>query len=157
MNEPSKIPLVRQVISILSSNREDAFATQRKRCEHLTIAAIILHNRFGLQKWENLKQKHVDELVRTWKVVDTGHRVIEGKLSNLRWLLAKIGKPNLLPRMNADLGIEPGLRHTRAGKVISPDQLQEKLGRISDPVVKAMIMLGRHLGLRFKEAALFRP
>ncbi len=155
MNE--NLPLMRQAISILAANREDSYATQRKRSEHLGNMAEILHNRFGLQKWDNLKQKHVDEIVRTWKFVDTGHRTIEGKLANLRWLLGKIGKPNLLPRSNAELGIEPGPRYTRAGKTIADVELAEKLARIGDPRVRAMITLGRYLGLRFKEASLFRP
>lgn len=155
MNE--NLPLARQLISILAANREDSHATQRKRAEHLGNVAEILHCRFGLQKWDNLRQKHVDEIVRTWKFLDKGHRTIEGKLSNLRWLLHKIGKPNLLPRSNAELGIEPGPRYTRAGKTVADEELAKKLALIADLRVRAMIGLARHVGLRFKEACLFRP
>jgi hypothetical protein len=143
-------PLHRQLISVMAANREDSFATQRSRKEHLAGVATLLHSHFGLQKWDNLKMKHVDEIVRTWKQQDNGRRAIEGKLSNLRWLVRKIGKANLVPWTNAELGIEPG-------KIISDADLREMLARVPDPRVRAMMLLARHLGLRFEEASLFRP
>ncbi len=150
-------PLERQLISILAVNREDSYATQRKRGWVLSSAARALHERFGLQKWANLGAKHVAAIVEAWKAGDRGHRDIEGKLSHLRWLVRKIGKANLVPRSNAELGIEPGPRHTRAGKVISDERFEEKLSAVPDERIRVMMLLARHLGLRFKEAALLRP
>jgi site-specific recombinase XerC len=149
--------LERQLISILAANREDAFSTQRKRGWVLSSAARALHERFGLQKWSNLGAKHVEAVVEAWKAADHGRRDLESKLTHLRWLVRKIGKANLVPRSNADLGIEPGPRHTRAGKVISDERFEEKLAAVPDERIKVMMLLARHLGLRFKEAALFRP
>ncbi len=151
------LPLERQVISILAANRENAFATQRKRGYELCRAARSLHERFGLQKWDNLKAKHVAHLVQTLKAEDRGRRGIEEKLSHLRWLVLKIGKANLVPRSNRELGVLPGPRHTRAGKVIADDRLAELLEAVPDERIRAMMLLARHLGLRFREAALFRP
>jgi hypothetical protein len=54
------------------------------------------------------------------------------------------------------LGIAPGPRHTRQGKVISEEKLAEVLEKIGDPRIQAMILLARNLGMRFEEAALFR-
>lgn len=127
MEQPNT-PLERQLISIFASNREDAYGTQRKRGWHLTSAARDLVARFGLQKWDNLKTKHVAYLVDRYKAEDTGRRSIEEKLSHLRWLVQKIGKANLLPRTNAELGVKPGARHTRAGK-IPRRQVPEDPGR----------------------------
>ncbi len=157
MTAPLDTPLHRQLVSILAANREDSYATQRKRGDHLENAALILHSRFGLQKWDNLKQKHVEHIIHEWKRTDLGHRAIDEKLSHLRWLVRKIGKANLVPRTNAELEIEPGPRHTRAGKIIADADLREKLSKVSDPRVRAMMLLARHLGMRFEEAALFRP
>ena len=157
MNKNSNLPLERQLISILAANREDSYATQRKRGYILGQAARALHQRFGLQKWGNLKEKHIAHVAESWKAEDTGRRSIEEKLSHLRWLVRKIGKGNLVPRTNAELGIEPGPRHTRAGKVVSDEAFGRMLEAVGDERVKAMMLLARHLGLRFKEAALFRP
>jgi hypothetical protein len=156
LNAPPS-PLERQLISILAQNREDSYATQRKRGYILARAAGLIHERFGLQKWDNLKAKHVADVVGAWKLEDNERRSIEEKLSHLRWLVRKIGKANLVPRTNAELGIEPGPRHTRAGKVIPDARLSEMLAAVPDERVRTMMLLARHVGLRFKEAALFRP
>lgn len=153
----SAIPLERQVASLLAANREDSYATQRKRGYALGSAAKLLHERFGLQKWENLGQKHVAHVVETWKADDTGRRSIDEKLSHLRWLVAKIGKANLVPRSNLELGVEPGPRHTRAGKTVSDEAFAQSLLHVQDEQIRAMMLLARHLGLRFREAALLRP
>lgn len=150
-------PLQDQLVSLFARNREDSFATQRKRAWCLGAAARTLTERFGLQKLENLKQKHVEYLVEQWKETDTGRRSIEEKLTHLRWLLHKIGKPILLPRSNRELGIEPGPRHTRAGQIVTQDRLAEVLAGIADARIRSAVLLARHLGLRFKEAMLFRP
>jgi site-specific recombinase XerC len=155
--EHPDLPLERQLISILAANREGAYETQRKRSDQLAGVAGTLHEQFGLQKWANLGAKHVAFVVERWKVEDTGRRTIEGQLSHLRWLVRKIGKANLLPRTNAELGVEPGPRHTRAGKFVPEEKLAEILGGVTDPRLRMAILLGRHLGLRNREAMLFRP
>jgi hypothetical protein len=157
MKYPHNLPLERQLITVLAANREDSYATQRKRGYILAKVARTLHERFGLQKWDNLKEKHVAHVVETLKTEDRGHRGIEEKLSHLRWLVRKIGKANLVPRWNKDLGVELGPRHTRAGKVVPEDRFAQMLQEIPDERVRTMMLLARHLGLRFKEAALFRP
>jgi site-specific recombinase XerC len=153
-----KTPLEQQLISILAANREDAYGTQRKRGGELSQAARAIHEHFGLQKWANLGAKHVAFVVDTWKARYAGKRTLDQKLTHLRWLVRKIGKANLLPRGNRELGIEPGPRYTRAGKFIVQERLLEILGGVADdPRRRMAVLLGRHLGLRFREAMLFRP
>src|SRR5438552_4198318 len=125
MHPLSVNPLERQLISILAANREDSYATQRKRGYVLASVAATLRQRFGLQKWDNLKAKHILQIVDKWKSQDQGRRGIEEKLSHLRWMVRKIGKANLVPRSNAELGVEAGPRHTRAGKVIPVDRFAQ--------------------------------
>lgn len=157
MSETPSLPLERQLVSILAANREDSFATQRKRSTILSATARHIVDRFGLQKWDNLKQKHVSAVIVNWKAADHGCRSIEEKLTHMRWLLQKIGKPNLLPRTNRELGVEPGPRYTRAGNIVSEDRYQQLVSSMHDPRVQAMLLLARELGLRFKEASLLRP
>jgi len=157
MKEPNT-PLERQLISILAANREDAYGTQRKRSGELSQAARGLHDHFGLQKWANLGAKHVAYVVESWKAQYAGKRTLDQKLTHFRWLVRKIGKANLLPRENRELGIEPAPRYTRAGKFLSEERLREILdGVADDPRRRMAVLLGRHLGLRFREAMLFRP
>jgi site-specific recombinase XerC len=157
MGEIPSLPLERQLVSIFAANREDAFETQRARACALIGVAQMIHEKFGLQKWANLGEKHVAHVISTWKSEDTGRRSLDCKLSHLRWLVRKIGKANLVPRSNAELGVEPGPRKTRAGKCISDEQLQTYLAALDDPRMRAAIKLGRYLGMRCREAMLFRP
>jgi len=150
-------PLERQLVSILAANREDSYNTQRARAWGLRSVVSILHEKFGLQKWANLGGKHVAHVVETWKTEDAGKRSIEGKLTHLRWLVRKIGKANLVPRSNAELGVEPGPRKTRAGKTVSGEKLGAILGALEEPRLRAAVRLARYLGMRFREAMLFRP
>ena len=150
-------PLIRQLISILAAHREKSCAAQRKRGWALKDAVRRITAEFGLQKLDNLGLKHVRFVIESWKAEDRGRRAIEEKLTYLRWLVAKIGKQNLIPRRNRDLGIEPGPRFTRAGHVVSEAKVLSVLARLKDPRLRAMIGLARELGLRFEEAALFRP
>src|SRR2546426_10242981 len=108
MIQNPNLPLERQLISVLAQNREDSYATQRKRGTILGNVARKFHEKFGLQKWDNLGAKHVAHVVEAMKTEDRGRRGIEEKLSHLRWLVRKIGKANLVPRSNAALGVEPG-------------------------------------------------
>ncbi len=157
MKELPSLPLERQLVSIFAANREDAFETQRARACALNGVARMLHEEFGLQKWANLGQKHIDHVIERWKAEDTGHRSIEGKLSHLRWLVRKIGKANLVPRSNAELGVEPGPRKTRAGKTVSDERMATILAALEDPRMRMAIHLGRYVGMRAREAMLFRP
>jgi len=151
-------PLERQLIPILAANREGGYGTQRARSGNLARAAQALHERFGLQKWANLGAKHVAFLVEKWKAEDTRRRSIDAQLTQLRWLVRKIGKANLMPRENRELGVEPGPRYTRAGKFVVQSRLEEILGGVAGDSRRRMaILFGRYLGLRFREAMLFRP
>jgi hypothetical protein len=157
MGETPSRPLERQLVSMFAANREDAFETQRARASALMGVARMLHEKFGLQKWANLGAKHVAFVIETWKAENTGRRSIENKLTQLRWLVRKIGKANLVPRSNRELGIEPGPRYTRAGKTISDERLAEILAAVTEPRLRMAILLARYVGMRFKEAMLFRP
>ncbi len=150
-------PLERQVIKLMSENREDSHGMQRQRSNHLKEACRIIETKFGLQKLANLGAKHVAAVVAAWKEAHAGKRVLENKLADLRWMVRKLGKQNLMPRSNKDLGIEPGARHTRAGKVVSAETWQAIQNAVQHPVVLAQLQLARCFGMRFEETALFRP
>lgn len=157
MDSPLNLPLERQLASIMARNPDGSYSTQDKRSDTLMSVARFLHEKYGLQKWDNLKLKHVTAVIEKWKSEDAGRRSIDQKLSHMRWLVRHIGKANLMPKTNRELGVEPGPRHTRAGKTISDQTFNKWLADLKDERIQAMLHLGRELGLRFEEAALFRP
>jgi len=153
----SNSPLERQVIRVMAENPEDGKGAQRQRSNHLKEACRIVEAKFGLQKLSNLGAKHVAAVVALWKEAHAGKRVLENKLANLRWMVRKIGKQNLMPRSNKELGVTPGARHTRAGKIVSETTWQAIQNAVQHPVVHAQLLLARYFGMRFEETALFRP
>lgn len=150
-------PLERQLIKVLAENREDSNAMQRQRGNHLKEACRIVETKFGLQKLANLGAKHIAAVVAPWREAHAGKRVLENKLADLRWLCRKIGKQNLMPRSNKELGVDAAARHTRAGKIVSPETWQAIKNAVHHPVVLAQLLLARYFGMRFEETALFRP
>ncbi len=146
-----------QLVKILKQNPENSHETRRQRFQALREAAEFLAEKYGLLKLRNLKPKHVEALVEHWKASESSRGTIQNKLSHLRWLADKLGKTRLIPESNRDLGIETRERHTRAGKTIGDERLSRIVSDLADPKARLMVLMGRHFGMRFKEAALFRP
>ena len=149
-------PLDAQLITLLKTHQEDSYETRRKREDTLRETCRLIAEKFGLQKLDNLSRKHVLQVVETWKQSGNRERTIANKLTHLRWLVRKIGKQNLLPTENSKVGVEPGPRYTHAGEVVAPEVFTAALNQ-AGMREKALLMLGREFGMRFKEAALFRP
>ncbi|MBI4566222.1 MAG: hypothetical protein HY716_16170 [Planctomycetes bacterium] len=149
-------PLERQLIRIVSERRENSFATRRKRFYELRAMGRAIKFRFGLQKWDHLGRKHVKFLVDQWKSSGLEPRSIEQKLTHLRWFLKAIGKPNLLPRTNAELGLAPGPRYTRQGKAVSDAKFNEVFNAVGDPRIQALCRTPDYAELGIIAAALWR-
>jgi hypothetical protein len=144
-----------QLVKILKQNPENGFETRRKRQAALMQACGILFEDFRLQSLRNLKPKHVKRLLQAWAHVSPGETA--NRMAHLRWLANKLGKMLLIPESNRDLGIERRVRHERAGKFVAPDRFEEILARLRRENDRLQLMSGRWFGMRFKEAALFRP
>jgi len=148
-------PLTDQLVKILKQNPENGFETRRKRQAALLRACRILFAEFGLQSLRNLKPKHVKRLLGAWAHLSPGE--IANQMAHLRWLADKLGKTRLIPESNHELRIGRRVRYERAGKFVAPDRFEEILARLGRENDRLQLISGRWFGMRFKEAALFRP
>ena len=139
-----------------ANNREGSAGTQANRASHLHIMAREL-SEMGYRHLSprNFKRKHLDALVGHW--LDNGLAIvtIKGRMSTIRWLAAKIGKPNLVPRTNAELGIPDRVHVATASKALT--LTPELLARVPSPYVRISLEFEEKFGMRREEAAKIRP
>ena len=139
-----------------ANNREGGKATQASRASHLHIVAREL-SEMGYRHLSprNLKRKHVDALVGRWLEAELAVVTVKSRMSTVRWLARKIGKPNVVPRSNAELGIPDRTNKGRASKAftLTPEMLE----RVPSPYVRVSLELEEKFGLRREEATKIRP
>ena len=139
-----------------ANNREGSRATQASRSSHLHIVAREL-SEMGYRHLSprNLKRKHVDALVTRWLEAKLAVVTIKSRMSTVRWLARKIGKPNVVPRTNAELGIPDRTRAANPSRAFA--LTAEMLERVPSPYVRLSLELEEKFGLRREEAAKIRP
>ena len=139
-----------------ANNREGSAGTQANRASHLHIMAREL-SEMGYRHLspKNFRRKHLDALVGHWLAKKLAIVTIKGRLSTIRWLAAKIGKPNLVPRTNAELGIPDRVRVATASKAFT--LTPEMLARVPSPYVRLSLEFEEKFGMRREEAAKIRP
>ncbi|MDE0205706.1 MAG: integrase domain-containing protein [Candidatus Tectomicrobia bacterium] len=139
-----------------ANNREGSRATQASRASHLHIAARQL-SEMGYRHLSprNLKRKHVEALVNHWLQAKLAIVTIKSRVSTVRWLARKIGKPNVVPRTNAELGIPDRSRVANLSKAFT--LTPEMLARVPSPYVRVSLELEEKFGLRREEATKIRP
>ena len=89
-------------------NREGTRATQAERENVLDLCADQLHE-LGVRdlRAQGLKPKHARKLVQRWLAEGLAAGTLKNRLSHLRWLARKLGKPNIVAGSNAAYGV-PG-------------------------------------------------
>ena len=139
-----------------ANNRERSKSTQASRASHLHIMAREL-SEMGYRHLSprNLKRKHVDALVKRWLEAKLAIVTIKSRVSTMRWLAKMIGKPNVVPRTNAELGIPDRSQAGRPSKAFT--LTAEQLARVPSPYVRISLELEEKFGLRREEAAKMRP
>ena len=139
-----------------ANNTERSQSTQASRASHLHIMAREL-SEMGYRHLSprNLKRKHVDALVGRWLQARLAIVTIKSRVSTMRWLARAIGKPNVIPRTNAELGIPDRSHAGRGSKAIT--LTQEQLERVPSPYVRISLELEQAFGLRREEATKIKP
>lgn len=143
--------------SITARNRDGSFKTQADRHKTLQMCANKLHELgYQLQKVNNIGLRHIKALVSHWKEQKLSIATVKNYVAHLRWLSEKIGKPSLLPKNNAQLGIEKRTyvnnETNRAIRLTT-----EQLNKIRNPYIKASVHLIPVFGLRKEESLKIRP
>jgi len=140
----------------MSHNRDGSFRTQQERSSVLLLVAKQLkEGGFRQMKASSLKTKHIDFLVARWQEEGLSAGTIKNRMSHLRWLSQKIGKPQIVPATNAELGIAQRCNITNTDK--SVELKQEHLDKVSDVRIQDALRLQAAFGLRREEALKFIP
>ena len=139
-----------------ANNTERSKGTQASRASHLHIMAREL-SEMGYRHLSprNLKRKHVDALVNRWLQARLAIVTVKSRVSTMRWLARTIGKPNVIPRTNVELGIPDRVRAGQPSKAFTLSQ--EVLERVPSPYIRVSLELEEKFGLRREEACKIKP
>lgn len=136
-------------------NRDGSHATQGDRQDCLKLMARQLKEAgFRQMKATSLNGKHVDALPRRWRNDGLSAGTIKNRMAHLRWWAEKIGRKGLIASSNSQLDIPKRVFVTNVSKAA---EVQDKLGRVGDPYVRASLELQRVFGLRREESIKFQP
>ena len=141
---------------ILKRNRDGSYATQSNRKRMLSMFADQLKKagyKTNDMRPSDIKGRHINALIRQWKIDNISAGTIKNRMSNIRWLAEKIGKADMI-KSNATYGIEDRKYITNTDKSLRTDSFQ--LEKLSSHV-RQSIELQKHFGLRREEAMKFTP
>lgn len=139
-----------QVLQILRRNPDGSKSTQAERKKTLKLVDKQLQE-MHVRKLQvrNLGRRHIDKLLNLWQSQGLSASTIKNRMSHLRWLSEKIGKPGLVPASNASLGIEK--RHYVTNINRSRHISNEQLSRLNNRYLEASFRLQAAFGLRREE------
>lgn len=145
-----------QFMQISHRNRDGSFATQSNRREMLSLFSRELREigyKVNNLNPKDLKGRHVNALIKKWQSENKSIGTIKNRMSTLRWLFEKIGKPEVIKK-NSVYGIENRQYVTNQNKSISINDLD--LSKI-DPFIAQSLRLQDCFGLRREESMKFQP
>jgi integrase len=163
--------LIQQVLETFVRERVNksgvtSFLTVRRRCESVHSSFRDLASLgFGVEKPENLKEKHVMSLVGHWDRREQANSTIANKLSHLRIFMTKVGKPGLIKNLTHYFPYRPERHHVT--QVLEGDPRLEAKGVDAEGLFRcadflddrlgAMLRLELYFGLRREEVLCFKP
>ena len=143
-------------MQLCNRNRDGSFSTQAARRNVLSMVGrqLVKLGVFNLPV-TGLKQKHVAKLMERWKEDGCSEATLKNRMSHMRWWSEKIGKQNLIPRTNAELGIGRRTYVTNQTKAL---QIEDgALSKVGDDRVRLSLELQRAFGLRREESIKYQP
>jgi len=145
-----------QVKTICDRNRDGSFSTRDNREHRLQQMCNRLHE-LGYRnlKAENLKPKHVEALVKSWKDEELSAGTIKNRMTDIRWLAEKLDIQHVVHARNDDYGIERRVYVTNESK--AERLTDDVLGRVTDDCTRFSLRLQKDFGLRREEAIKFQP
>lgn len=143
--------------TLLKHNKEGSYSTHANRCARVEQTMETLAEKYtGLQNVREIKTRHVNYLVEKWKGEGLSAGTIKNRMTDLRWLSRKIGKPNIVHRTNDEYGIERRQfthNENNIAKTLEPQELE----RVSNEYVQQSLQLQEAFGLRREESIKFQP
>ena len=148
--------LLKELDQLCARNKDGSFSTQAARKAVLIQAGKqLLESGFRNIGADSLRKKHIDVLLDRWSSEGLSAATIKNRVAHLRWWAEKINKQNILPRTNAELGIEKRKYVTNESKAVLIDEKQ--LSTIKDDRLRISIELQKAFGLRREECLKFQP
>ncbi|MDH3672379.1 MAG: integrase domain-containing protein [Gammaproteobacteria bacterium] len=144
------------LLQLTRQHRDGSYGTQRERRRTLSLVARQLYRtlNYRLPNIRSLKPKHVAALVALWKnTVSVATQ--KNRIAALRWWADKVGKRNIVPTTNAQLGVGKRAYRFNVSKAIHHPELA--IQRVKDPHVAMGLRLQEAFGLRRAEAMKLRP
>lgn len=133
---------------------EGSFNTRNQRHRGLQLIARELRGLgYVLAGANSLKPKHIASLVASWKASGLTAGTLKNRMAWVRWWGAKIRKSSVLPRDNAELGIE---RRSAWKGQKAHTTAAEKLAALP-PRAALAVRLQMAFGLRLEESLKLRP
>ena len=147
-----------QIKNICKHNKDGSFKTQADRSRILQAFGKELRGELGfkLEKVHNLKEKHINAVVEQWKEKGLSPATVKNRMSALRWLAEKVDKPEVIPQLNKELGIE-NRQYLDNDRNRACDLTKEQVGKLGNERLRTSIELQRAFGLRKEEALKIRP
>jgi site-specific recombinase XerC len=145
-----------ELAGILKHNKDGSYSTQAARERSLIQVGKDLRDMgYSDLNKSNFRTKHVNALVSNWKEQGLSTATIKNRLSHVRWYSEKIGKQNIVPRTNAELGIERRSYSNNSDNK-AQDIDRDKHDKLNERYQLAC-ELQREFGLRREESLKFQP
>lgn len=145
-----------ELMQLCARNRDGSFSTQAARRAVLSQAGRDLQAAgFYQLPATGLKPKHIQALTEKWKSEGLSDATQKNRVAHLRWWAEKVGKPNVIPRTNRELGIGRRTYVTNKSKAVQVSST--KLADIKDDRLRCSLELQKAFGLRRAECLKFQP
>ena len=137
-------------------NRDGSYATRADRERMLDLIANQLHD-MGYRNMQvsSLRPKHVEALVGRWHAEAIAPGTFKNRMANLRWLVEKAGKRNIMAPSNAVYSIPSRVFVTNVSKARDLDV--QTLDRVTDAHTRVSLELQSAFGLRRAESIKIQP
>lgn len=147
--------LARDLKRICRHNRDGSYKTQHDRLNILLLCAHDLET-IGIkaQSAHSIKPKWPRRLVKFWKAKGISEATIANRLCALRYWAGAVDKASIIPRTNAELGIE---RRNQSAENKAQRLDLEKVESLPCPRMQLACKLMSAFGLRMEEALKFNP
>lgn len=148
--------LVKELMNLCDRNKDGSYSTQAARRDILAQAGRqLLANGFRNLGTDGLKPKHLTSLLAIWKNDGLSVATLKNRVAHLRWWAEKVGKQNVIPRTNDELGLgrRKFVTNTSKAKALP----EAALASIKNEWIKISLELQKAFGLRREECLKFTP
>ena len=153
--------LEHQARQLVGKNYGVSHETTAKLLSNIRSVAQWLETRYGLQNISNIKPHMVDRYFREMRQASRAASTMQNHATAWRTIARAVGKPNIVPRSNTELGIERNAADRYRPATANSEKLDELRAQLSERAangsLKHQALLAAHdlreaFGLRAKES-----